>query len=163
MDRLQQMFQMQLDLQIEHMGFDPRNLDPEGRKKLFLEMAYAMTDELHEAGNEISWKSWAKAEFLNQGAYGEELIDAWHFFMVLFLLGYPPGIPTEIIAGDFYLGYISKHKINVQRQVEGYTGVKCPNCHRDVAMSVKSPDYDNATIHRCICRTTYNIDTGAIL
>lgn len=158
MDRLQQMFQKQLDLQIENMGFDPRDLTPEGRKALFLEMSYALVDELHEAGNELSWKSWAKAEFFNRQAYGKELIDAWHFYMVLFLMRYPPGTPTSVIAQEFFEEYIEKHAVNVKRQEDGYTGVKCPSCHRDPGdEGCEALEY-NAI--RCACGITYNALNG---
>lgn len=158
-DRLEVMMQKQLDLQIENMGFDPRDLDPEGRKRLFLEMAYALTDELHEAGNEISWKSWAKAEYLNRQEYGSELVDAWHFFMVLWFMRYPPGTPVKIMAADFYEEYREKREINVRRQLEGYTGIKCPDCHREVELTIAT-DTIRFPYGLCPCGTTYNLTTG---
>lgn len=85
----------------------------------------ACTDELHEAMNETGWKPWASESFINNEAFRNELVDAWHFFMNLMILG-------GMTADDLYEGYLAKRKINAQRQIDGYDGVstKCPGCKR---------------------------------
>lgn len=142
MGKLQEMLDAQRDLQIKHMeGKDPHTLEGDERASFFTTHAFAMTDEVHEAGNEIGWKPWASDRSLNRFQYVGELIDAWHFFMNLLLL-------AGVDENEMYDRYMNKRAINVQRQLEGYDGVtgKCGYCHRDllevnVAGRIRHTDY----------------------
>ncbi len=129
-DRLKLMLEMQRSLQIESYGSDPMTLEGDERGRQFVDMSAALIFELGEASDEIGWKPWAKGEkarYINREAYLKELVDAFHFFMNLWLLG--RGTPEEL-----YRMYMDKHKINAQRQVEGYDSrtTKCsgPHCSR---------------------------------
>lgn len=128
---------MQLDLQTQHMGGDPRDLfaaDPEGWADFMRWNAYALTDELHEATAETGWKPWATSRHLNQEAFMKEMVDAFHFFMNM-LLAANPGADPDDIAQAFCEAYFAKNAVNAQRQIDGYDGLstKCPHCHRELS------------------------------
>jgi hypothetical protein len=91
----------------------------------------AALDELHEALNETSWKSWATHRYVNSDAFFAELVDAWHFMMNMALASGVADSP-EKIADEFAAQYFKKRERNAQRQREGYDGVssKCPRCRR---------------------------------
>lgn len=84
----------------------------------------AATDELHEALNEVSWKPWAAAEFVNREAFIGELVDTLHFVGNL-LVGV--GCTDE----ELNSAYLEKMERNRLRQQVGYTGLeKCSDCKR---------------------------------
>lgn len=122
---LEKMLEMQRELQVKHYGAAPDTLEGEERIQFVKDMHIALTDELHEALAEVSWKPWAKAEYFNEAAYKGELVDAFHFFMNLMMAGH-------ITADDLFEGYVKKNALNAKRQIEGYDGVstKCPGCGR---------------------------------
>lgn len=129
-DRLDALLEMQRRLQIGSYGDDPRDLSGSERADFFRTMAFALNAELVEASEEIGWKPWAKGEkarYINREAYLKELVDAFHFFMNLWLL-------AGGTAEDLYEMYMAKRNVNERRQVEGYDGVstKChnPDCKR---------------------------------
>lgn len=134
-DALTRMLLMQLDLQLRAYGEAPDQMSGAKRKDYVRTMAYALTDEVHEATNEVAWKPWATADFMRRGAYLKELVDAWHFFMNLLLVAIGPDSlweTPEQLAKAFVTAYEEKHLLNAKRQEEGYDGVttKCPGCHR---------------------------------
>lgn len=122
---LEKMLEMQYELQMKHYGAAPDQLEGKERVQFVKDMHIALTDELHEALAEVSWKPWAKAEYFNEDAFKGELVDAFHFFMNLMMAGH-------ITAEDLYEGYVKKNALNAKRQLEGYDGVstKCPGCGR---------------------------------
>lgn len=125
-DRLQQMFDLQSELQIKHYGADPSDItDPDERVKFTKDMHIAITDELHEALNEIGWKPWATSNHFNEDAFKGELVDAWHFFMNLCMV-------AGMTPDELFTRYRAKRLKNIKRQEEGYDGIstKCPRCHR---------------------------------
>lgn len=143
--RLQEMLDAQEDLQLQMPPHRtaPKDLSLKDKGEFFRSQAFALDDEIHEAGNEISWKPWASGEFLNREQYAGELIDAWHFLMNLMLL---VGMTEE----EIYEKYMAKRQKNIQRQMLGYDGVvgKCSYCHRDLEEAqaynrIKSTDFPN--------------------
>lgn len=136
-DRLDTMLQMQLDLQTQHMGGDPRNLAMEQGADAWADFmrwnAFALTDEIHEAMQEVGWKPWATTRHLNGEAFMKEMVDAWHFFMNMLLAASPGRTPEEIMT-EFFERYYDKNSINAQRQIDGYDGLKdkCNICHREL-------------------------------
>lgn len=135
-DRLDTMLGMQLKLQIEHMGGDPTDpayLSGDEWADFMRWNAFALTDEIHEAMNEVGWKPWATSRHLNGLAFMKEMVDAFHFFMNM-LLAANPGRNPEEIAQEFFDLYHEKNTINAQRQIEGYDGVadKCSTCRREL-------------------------------
>lgn len=125
MSDLNTMLEMQRQLQVKHYGKDPADLQGEERALFIKDMVLALSDELHEALQEVGWKPWATSRHVNDEAFKGELIDAWHFFMNLILV-------SGMDPFDFMQRYISKHDKNASRQKAGYDGVanKCPGCRR---------------------------------
>lgn len=84
----------------------------------------AAEDELHEALNEVSWKPWASAQFINREEFIGELVDALHFIGNM-LAGV--GCSDEELSE----AYEEKMARNRARMTEGYTGLeKCSICKR---------------------------------
>lgn len=136
-DRLTAMLQLQARLQQNVYNVPLGDLKPEERSRVVRDNTLALTDELHEALNEIGWKPWATSRHMNTAAYVSELVDAWHFFMNLLLA---TGLPPKEISDLFYGTYLHKMKKNEERQAAGYDGVstKCSLCKRaldDVAVA----------------------------
>jgi dimeric dUTPase (all-alpha-NTP-PPase superfamily) len=115
-DALSIMFDTQREMQIQSFGADPAELVGEERKRFVTAMALAINTEVAEAMQEIAWKPWAKTDHLNRDAFIEELVDMWHFVMNLALV-------ADCTAEEFYECYRAKVSVNIQRQVEGYTGL----------------------------------------
>lgn len=133
---LEALLSKQLELQIDHMGGDPRELfkdNPEEWANFMRWNAWALTEELGEAMGEVGWKPWATSRHLNHDAFLKEMVDLFHFFMNLLLAGNPDTHPQDI-ARDFAHAYFLKNQKNAQRQVDGYDGVsdKCLVCHREL-------------------------------
>lgn len=130
-DRLAQMFALQLALESDVMY--PGDFPSENIARLKDQIrtsALAMIVETAEALQEAPWKPWAVSAGtspFNKPAYTAELVDVWHFFINLCLLG-------NVSADDIYAGYMRKQRINRQRQLEGYSDRKdkCAGCGRDV-------------------------------
>lgn len=124
MDRLEDIMRKQLELQVTAFGSDFDNMTLDERIALIRQSVLACEDELHEALREVGWKSWATKRFIHQQDFREELIDAFHFLLTLFLC-------AGMSADDVYREYCEKHDENIRRQQEGYTGVaKCPICNK---------------------------------
>ena len=129
-DMFEQMLEMQAELQTHaHPAYvDPREITDSAIKVQFIkDMHIAITDELHEALGETTWKPWTKHVVqVNREAYKGELVDAFHFFMNLMLI-------EDITVEEFFEAYREKHNRNKQRwaQEGGYQGTdKCPRCKR---------------------------------
>jgi hypothetical protein len=127
-DDLDTMLQMQRALQARINGYDIEDQPIELRIENIKLNVLALTAELHEALDETGWKPWASSRHIYEDRLQEELIDAWHFLMNLFL-------HANMDADKIFEMYCRKHGINVTRQEDGYEGVKekCPQCHRDLA------------------------------
>lgn len=137
MDRLTAMFTIQHRLQTEVYDIDVSRLMPEVRSAFIRDNVLALTDELHEALNEVGWKPWATSRHIDIAAFISEMADAWHFMMNLLLA---TGLTPEELSSIFYNAYMHKAKKNEKRQEDGYDGVstKCPLCKRaldDVAVA----------------------------
>lgn len=84
----------------------------------------AAEDELHEALNEVSWKPWASANFVNREAFIGEIVDTLHFIGNM-LVG------VECTDLELSKAYEEKMIRNRARMTEGYTGLeKCSICKR---------------------------------
>lgn len=125
-DRLDAMFDAQRQLQEGTFGYGTfERMPTDVRVAYFSHCVLAATDELHEAMNETSWKSWTDSDHFNEEAVKGELVDVWHFFMNLCLV-------AGLTPDELFKRYAEKRKINVQRQADGYDGVstKCSYCKR---------------------------------
>lgn len=118
------MFDSQLDLQKNVYGVNPSELSDVDKMEFIRSMILACTDELHEALNETGWKPWATSNHINDEAFKNELVDAWHFMMNLMLV-------IDMNATELYKRYLAKRAKNIKRQEDGYDGLdKCPLCKR---------------------------------
>lgn len=128
-NKLEVMFDLQEDMQQKSFGVAPSDLaamgDAEERIAFYKDMHIAIISELQEALDEMGWKPWATSKHFNDQAVQAELVDAFHFFMNLFMVA--GGNPQKLFDG-----YLAKRLKNIKRQEEGYDGVstKCPKCHR---------------------------------
>lgn len=107
MDKLDILFEMQKDLEKlmqERFGY---------AEKPTLEMlSGALIHEAVEFRDCLGWKWWsAKPE--NKEAAKEELADILHFVVSL-------ALALGLSAEDLFAHYVTKNKINVLRQKEGY-------------------------------------------
>lgn len=121
-----EMLELQRELQINSYGKDPAHiLDGPERMDFIRWNVLALEDELHEALAETGWKPWAKSQHVNEQAFAGEMVDAWHFFMNLMLVGH-------MSAETLEKGYLAKRLKNAARQRDGYDGVstKCQLCKR---------------------------------
>jgi dimeric dUTPase (all-alpha-NTP-PPase superfamily) len=112
----------------ELLGHDIQTMTIQQRVEYFKLNILACTDELHEALAESTWKPWTTADpAIDDEAAGRELIDALHFLVNLFLV-------VGWDARRVHAAYHAKHVVNVQRQQDGYDGLrtKCANtaCRR---------------------------------
>jgi len=121
---LDKIFERQLELQRKSFGVSPNELDAEGRRDYIVDMMLALQDELHEALNETGWKAWQTSRHFHKDRFGNELIDALHFLVNLFLV-------AGWTADDVEAAYFEKAAINAARQAKGYDGLnKCKGCNR---------------------------------
>lgn len=146
-DMLETMLNLQGNLQERLIGVNPANIDDaEKRIEFIRNMILALTDELHEVLNETGWKPWATSRHINEEAFKNELIDAWHFFMNLILV-------SGMSPDEFYIRYRQKREKNIKRNREGYDGLnKCPSCKRAydddaVECTPASPIFDAICTH----------------
>jgi hypothetical protein len=129
MDKFEELFRLQHDLQTETYGYNFQRMLPADRILYIKEMYIGAGRELGEALDETGWKSWATSRHINRDAYVGELVDVLHFWInMLLVLGDDPAD----IADEVFNGYLAKRQRNVERQAEGYDGVstKCPKCWR---------------------------------
>ena len=134
-DRFTLMLNMQLELQKQHMkDGDPRFIAGDEMADFMRWNAFALTDEIHEAMQEVGWKPWAKTRHLAIEPFFGEMVDAFHFFMNMLLCAAGPGVTPQEIADRFTKAYLEKNAENIRRQVEGYDGKKekCPKCGREL-------------------------------
>lgn len=129
MDRLEEMFHLQHKLQVKTYGYDFASMSNVERIEFIRINVLALTDELHEALAETGWKPWATSNHVNEFRYMGELVDAFHFFMNLIMVVVPD---PRLMGNVLYTKYTAKNRVNIQRQVDGYDGVKekCPKCKR---------------------------------
>lgn len=128
-DLLDFMLRMQERLQRESFGCDPQEMSTDKRVEYIRWNVLALTDELHEALGETSWKPWKQGEaWINPTELKDELVDAWHFMMNLLLA-------SGMDVNELFYRYTAKHATNVRRMASGeYDGVKdkCPSCRREL-------------------------------
>lgn len=127
--KLETMFELQEEMQENSFGVAPTDLaalgSEEERIAFYKDMHIAIIAELQEALDEMGWKPWATSKHFRDEAVQAELVDAFHFFMNLFMVA---GGNAE----KLFDGYIRKREKNIARQAAGYNGVdlKCPGCKR---------------------------------
>lgn len=123
MDRLQEIFTRQMQLQQLINGYALGDQDDETRIANIKENVLACTDELHEALHEVGWKKWASSRHINEEKFKKEIIDAFHFLLNL-------ALHAGMDSYEFFDKFIVKNTQNFERQRNDYDGVteKCPHC-----------------------------------
>jgi dimeric dUTPase (all-alpha-NTP-PPase superfamily) len=115
-DKLTEMYEMQ-------SGLDNRVIKERGIQKSLDEwvrdITVAMESEIDEIRREINWKWWKNAKEIDKSALQGEVIDMWHF---LLMLSRHVGLSPE----DIYRLYMEKNAENHARQSgtsdkEGYS------------------------------------------
>lgn len=147
-----QILALQSKLQAESYGYNVEELDEDKLIEYVRWNVIALEHELHEALDEISWKPWASARYVNRMELLKELIDVAHFFNNIWLS--VCGLDPEKSSQLFEQLYEEKHKVNAERQVVGYDGVsgKCKFCGRDLATTAKTATTrDNEIVTYCLC------------
>jgi dUTPase len=137
-----QYLQMQLRLQREMARVNPEGPTQDPYLMDYEELAEyitwnhtALVIELGEAMNEVGWKPWATSRHINYPEALHEMVDAWHFFMNIMLgMAAMAKVPVSDLAQEFQEYYRIKNAKNLERQKQGYDGVKtkCAYCHRDL-------------------------------
>lgn len=122
---LEEIFAQQKKMQKSSFGVNVDQLNDDEKIVFIKDMIIALEDELHEALAEVGWKPWASSKHINRDAFANELIDAFHFLINLFLV---VGVDASELAERYY----SKADKNKKRQIEGYDGLKgkCSICSR---------------------------------
>lgn len=122
---LEQLLDTQRVLQ-EHMrDGDPRRLEGEARVEFIRWNALALVVELGEALDHVGWKPWAEGGWVEERPAMEELVDALHFLLNLFLAvghGGWDGGSVRGLAGAVATAYQEKVGENIRRQLGGYRG-----------------------------------------
>lgn len=170
------MLKAQLQLQRGSFGADPTKMTPDERAEYIRSNVLALEDELHEALHEVGWKPWATDRSIDHEAFMKEMVDAWHFFMNLMLVGSGVEIAPrsdgtmemEALAQWFGDRYMEKREVNADRQAEGYTGTdKCPACKRDRATTAidvpglhELGEADQIMGQMCPCGHVYEVRRG---
>jgi hypothetical protein len=154
-DRLTRMFEAQLELQ-RTLGSDPTTKSGEERVRWIEHMTVATIAELMEVLQEVSWKSWASAQFINESAALNELRDAWQFLTNLMFTVYQV-TPAEM-ASELEERLQRKIVINQKRHDENYDGLsaKCPGCHRALdEVTIREVHVENGgRVFLCVCGNT---------
>jgi LPS O-antigen subunit length determinant protein (WzzB/FepE family) len=130
----------QLVYQRQSFGNDLRKLTLTERLTYLDEMLKSAAIEiLGEAYNELSWKSWAKNQFLNRDALVSEIVDSL-FFLANCLAA------LEVSSNELAEKYRGKMNLNTARQKQGYdTSInKCLVCKRAL-----DDEAVTCTIDRC--------------
>jgi hypothetical protein len=125
MDLLTTIFERQLKLQVSSYGGDPNDLPIEDKIQYIRVMTLAAINELNEAVDETSWKTWVTDNYINRDAYVGELVDVLHFLVNLCLA-------VGVTPAELEALYQAKADKNKARMESGYDGVstKCPLCKR---------------------------------
>ena len=113
MDKLEQIFQMQEDLNAR-IGVDLRDISEEEQAKWVLNYSRAMQQEMAELIDSVPWKWCAKYQTFDKQNARVEVIDLFHFLVSL-------AQTLGMTADDVMAAYVAKNKVNHDRQESGYS------------------------------------------
>lgn len=125
MDRLEMMFERQIDLMDKYHGIEkdnghyvppktPVDLNNRHDQQYIKDFAWRITEEIGEAMNTLKNKPWKQTEMLtDEEHFLEELVDGLHFYLeLLVLVGFTPQSLFET--------YFQKSAVNKFRQRSKY-------------------------------------------
>lgn len=107
MDKLEQIFQMQLAFDTELA--QKRKLEHIAFEDWMQKETIALIAELCEMLNETNFKWWKNPREIDMAAVKEELVDVLHFFVSMCL-------KTGMDAAELHALYLAKNKENFDRQ-----------------------------------------------
>ncbi len=108
-DKLETIFSLQKNLE-RMMNLDRYPKDTQGKISA---LCTAIIHEAVELQMTTSWKWWKKPNVFDEAAAREELIDIWHFVV-------QASLELNMTPSDILKEYQKKHRINKQRQIDGY-------------------------------------------
>ncbi len=114
MDKLEQMFKMQHDLNVRILGPQADQLFKENTTEWLLKLSRALQQEVSELVDCVPWKWWAHYQKEDFEHAKVELIDIIHFVISL-------AQTLGMSADDVFNTYMKKNAVNVHRQETGYT------------------------------------------
>ncbi len=121
MDKLEQMFEMQRELNVRILGKDVDQLDEKEIAAWILNYARALQQETSELVDCVPWKWWAHYQKMDLQNARVELIDIIHFVLsIAQVLG--------MSAEDIFEIYKKKNEVNHHRQDTGYTSKDKTDC-----------------------------------
>lgn len=159
-DMLRLMFERQERFQAL-LGHDVADMSTGERVTYLKDQILALTDEAHEALNEIGWKPWATSRHLNAKEFAGELADIMCFLVNL-------ALGVGLTPTNFFDLHAEKVLRNIKRQEDKYDGVggKCPQCKRALddltakGITLPSPILDgNIQMCSAACIADYNYST----
>lgn len=128
LDMLQNVFEGQAYFQ-GLLGQDYARMNTQELANYIKDQVLALLDEGHEVLAEVSWKPWAKDQFVNHKEAGGEAADILCFLVNICLA-------VGLDAQTFYSLWREKATRNIARQEKagGYSQVdgKCPTCRRAI-------------------------------
>ncbi len=108
-DKLDTIFALQKNLE-KMMNLERYPKDTQGK---ISSLCTAIIHEAVELQRVTNWKWWKKPTEFDEAAAKEELIDIWHFVV-------QASLELNMSAEEILKEYQKKHKINKQRQIDGY-------------------------------------------
>ncbi|MDZ4198383.1 MAG: dUTPase [Kiritimatiellia bacterium] len=111
-DALEDMFRMQAELN-RRIGVDTEKMPEEKQPEWILNYCRAMSQETAELIDSVPWKWWAKYQTYDKQNARIEVVDLFHFLISLAQV-------VGLSAQDVHDLYVKKHRLNVQRQKNGY-------------------------------------------
>lgn len=111
-DMFESIFEMQAQLN-RRIGVDTNAMSEEEQQRWLLNYCRAMSQEIAELTDSVPWKWWANYQKFDRQNARVEIVDLLHFLIsAAQVLG--------LTARDVYEAYVSKNKVNWQRQESGY-------------------------------------------
>lgn len=161
LDMLQNVFEGQAYFQ-GLLGQDYARMDTQELANYIKDQVLALLDEGHEVLAEVSWKPWAKDQFVNHKEAGGEAADILCFLVNICLA-------VGLDAQAFYALWREKATRNIERQEKagGYSQVdgKCPTCRRAIddlkAKNISTGNFGGVDFcDRPECITAYRTEKG---
>lgn len=114
-------------LQISSFNVDPASLEGQDLGAYIMWNALAAHDEISEALQEVVWKPWVKSGHgdMNRAEFVGELVDVLHFVANML-------VAARCTDDELEDAYSGKMQRNRDRQQAGYSGIKCPECGREI-------------------------------
>lgn len=114
MDKLEEMFKMQHELNARILGSNADQLMRENKTEWLLKYSRALQQEVSELIDCVPWKWWAHYQKEDVEHAKVELIDIIHFVISL-------AQTLGMSAEDVFNIYMKKNAVNFHRQDTGYT------------------------------------------